>query len=52
MARFAALEPSVATMMRCIESVLRAIAAKEGRVVSHRQVALSTREVAGRMQRE
>jgi len=52
MARFAVVEPSVATMIRCIESALRAIAAKEGRVISHRQVVLCSHNVAGATQRE
>ena len=50
MARSAAAEPSVATMMQRIKSVLRGMGAKKGRVVSHRQVALFT--VADRMQGE
>lgn len=52
MARFAAFEPSVATTMQCIGSVLRGITAKEGWVISHRQVAPSMHDVAGSTQRE
>ena len=52
MARFAVVEPSVATMIRCIESALRAIAAKEGRVISYRQVAICSYDVAGLTQQE
>jgi len=45
------VEPSVATMIRCIESALRGIAAKEGWVISRRQVALCRHDIAGLTQR-